>query len=272
MEKSIQYTPVKIGVEVRGIDLSADVPENVIDTIRKDVRKHRLLIFKDQGVISGPRHVEISQWFGELESTFYKHPRSPHPDVFRVSNNPDEGCTNVGRTGWHIDGSFMSEPFDFALYHMVSVPKEGSTAFVGFKELLNSTPENQRRSWERLWMIGKGGDVIHPLVYKHAVTGEPAMCFHLGMIGGFVYDYHSRDQRVTDRHETSKILNQIHSEIAKNEERLVYKHHWCPGDFIISDNRAVGHEATPQTQLPPEHVGLRVLHRTTVRGTSRPTK
>ena len=132
MEKSIQYTPVKIGVEVRGIDLSADVPENVIDTIRKDVRKHRLLIFKDQGVISGPRHVEISQWFGELESTFYKHPRSPHPDVFRVSNNPDEGCTNVGRTGWHIDGSFMSEPFDFALYHMVSVPKEGSTGELYF--------------------------------------------------------------------------------------------------------------------------------------------
>lgn len=102
--------------------------------------RHRLLIFRDQGVVSGDRHVEISNWFGPCESTFYKvrrhlrlppvgsthaaavcssqrchavlnrqqsdctatlpppptlrqHPRSPHPDVFRVSNDRLEGCT-----------------------------------------------------------------------------------------------------------------------------------------------------------------------------------
>lgn len=27
---------------------------------------------------------------------------------------------------------------------------------------------------------------------------------------------------------------------------------WRPGDFIISDNLALGHEAAPETQLPPE--------------------
>lgn len=34
--------------------------------------RHRLLIFRDQGVVSGERHVEISNWFGPCESTFYK--------------------------------------------------------------------------------------------------------------------------------------------------------------------------------------------------------
>ena len=128
----MEYTPAPIGVEVRGIDLKQPVPENIVEQIKKDVHKHRLLIFKDQGVISADRHVEISQWFGELESTFYKHPKSPHPDVFRVSNNEVEGCTNVGRTGWHIDGSFMEKPFSFALYHMVSVPKIGNTGKIYF--------------------------------------------------------------------------------------------------------------------------------------------
>lgn len=127
LHSAMEYTPAPIGVEVRGIDLKQPVPENIIAQIKEDVHKHRLLIFKDQGVISADRHVEISQWFGELESTFYKHPKSPHPDVFRVSNNEVEGCTNVGRTGWHIDGSFMEKPFSFALYHMVSVPKIGNT-------------------------------------------------------------------------------------------------------------------------------------------------
>ena len=130
MEKAIKYTPAKIGVEIHGVDLKSNCSNDVISKIKSDVHKHRLLIFKDQGIISGSRHVEISKWFGELESTFYKHAKSPHPDVFRVSNNPKEGCTNVGRTGWHIDGSFMSKPFDFALYHMVSVPRVGSTGML----------------------------------------------------------------------------------------------------------------------------------------------
>jgi hypothetical protein len=47
---------------------------------------------------------------------------------------------------------------------------------------------------------------------------------------------------------------------------------WEEGDFIISDNLAVGHEATPETQLPRDVVGLRVLHRTTIKGTVPPAK
>lgn len=47
---------------------------------------------------------------------------------------------------------------------------------------------------------------------------------------------------------------------------------WEEGDFIISDNLAVGHEATRETQLPRDDVGLRVLHRTTIMGTVPPAK
>ena len=116
-----------LGAEVIGIDLKANVGEDVIAKIKKDVTEYRLLIFRNQGVISGDRQVEISKWFGALESTFYKHPNSPHPDVFRVSNNEEDGCTGVGRTGWHIDGSFQSSPFGYSLYHIVSVPNSGDT-------------------------------------------------------------------------------------------------------------------------------------------------
>jgi alpha-ketoglutarate-dependent taurine dioxygenase len=66
--------------------LHKTIPETIVEQIKKDVHEHRLVIFKNQGVISGDRQVEISKWFGKLESTFYKHPKSPHPDVFRVSN------------------------------------------------------------------------------------------------------------------------------------------------------------------------------------------
>ena len=119
--------PAALGVEVFGIKLNDKVPQEVIDQIKQDVHKYRIMIFRDQGKVSGKRHVEISKWFGELESTFYRHPRSPDLDVFRVSNDESEGCTGVGRTGWHVDGSFQPAPFAYALYHMYHVPKKGDT-------------------------------------------------------------------------------------------------------------------------------------------------
>lgn len=122
----VQPLPV-FGVEVRGIDLKREQPQNLIEKIKEDVTKYRLMVFREQGLISGQRQVEISQWFGELDSPFYKHPRSPHPDVFRVSNDEEEGCVGVGRTGWHVDGSFQPSPYSHSLYHIVSVPIKGDT-------------------------------------------------------------------------------------------------------------------------------------------------
>ena len=116
------------GVEVRGINLGQDQPAEIIETIKKDVSKYRIMVFRDQGQISGERQVEISQWFGELDSPFYKHPRSPHLDVFRVSNDEKEGCTGVGRTGWHVDGSFRPCPYSHSIYHIISVPRKGATS------------------------------------------------------------------------------------------------------------------------------------------------
>lgn len=125
--QNYKICPLKLGAEVFGMNLQSDPPPNIIEEIKNDVHKFRLLVFRDQGVISGPRQVEISKWFGELDSTFYRHPKSPDPDVFRVSNDEKEGCTNVGRTGWHIDGSFQPAPFAYSIYHIIEAPKKGDT-------------------------------------------------------------------------------------------------------------------------------------------------
>ena len=44
-----------------------------------------------QGVLTPERQLEIGRWFGKIESTFYNHPKSPHRDIFRVSNDEAEG-------------------------------------------------------------------------------------------------------------------------------------------------------------------------------------
>ena len=62
-----------------------------LQSIIEDVKKHRILVFKDQGIVSPERHLEIGRWFGQIESTFYDHPKSPLRDIFRVSNDEEEG-------------------------------------------------------------------------------------------------------------------------------------------------------------------------------------
>lgn len=90
-----QLTPIKVGCEVRGIQLRNPIPGDIKNKIIEDVKKHSVLVFKDQGVLTPERHLEIGKWFGNIESTFYDHPKSPHRDIFRVSNDPKEGWVTL---------------------------------------------------------------------------------------------------------------------------------------------------------------------------------
>jgi len=78
MARPYTLTPLKVGCEVVGINLSEAVNKNTIKLIKEDVREHQVLVFRNQSGLSPGRHVEIGKWFGEIESTFYKHPKSPH--------------------------------------------------------------------------------------------------------------------------------------------------------------------------------------------------
>ena len=89
---SYKLKEIKFGfAEVRNCDLKNPLSDELKNRIIKDVLKHRLLIFKNQGILEPSRHLEIGKWFGNIESTFYDHPQSPHRDIFRVSNDPDHG-------------------------------------------------------------------------------------------------------------------------------------------------------------------------------------
>lgn len=69
-----------------------------------------------------------------------------HPDIFRVSNDPDQGCWEpggVGASGWHNDGAFMPNVYSHALYQIVAVDgQEGGqgspTMFADLNSAVNS--------------------------------------------------------------------------------------------------------------------------------------
>mmetsp|Transcript_22908 Transcript_22908/g.52496 ORF Transcript_22908/g.52496 Transcript_22908/m.52496 type:complete len:301 (-) Transcript_22908:21-923(-) len=267
------------GAVVKGFSLDGQKPlaPAVVDQIREDVKNYRILVFKGQGKISGARQVQVTKQLGEIESTFFKHPRSPHPDIFRVSNDPCEGCLNVGRTGWHIDGTFLPMPFKYQTMHFHSVCEGGETWFVPLNEFYESQDEETKERWNQLWMVPRTS-MAHPFVYKHPVRGDVALLFHCG--SGFA-EYWLRDmpgavgenggtvRRALDH---SEMQEELTLKLDAIVDTIGIKMQWEEGDFAINDNLGNCHYASPGTQTKRAIGGLRILHRTTVAGETVPTK
>ena len=127
----VVHLPV-FGVEVFGIDITQNIGLQEIDEIKKLVEKESLVVFRNQKAITGDSQVEISKWFGEVDDVVegYRHKNSPNSSILRVSNDAEEGLVGVGRTGWHIDGSFLDRPGSHSIYYIVSAPSEGSTGML----------------------------------------------------------------------------------------------------------------------------------------------
>mmetsp|Transcript_98774 Transcript_98774/g.171173 ORF Transcript_98774/g.171173 Transcript_98774/m.171173 type:complete len:314 (-) Transcript_98774:31-972(-) len=280
-EAPYKLTPIlpHFGAEVRGLSLSGTepLPPELVQRIKDDMTRYRVLVFKDQGQIPGARQVQISRQLGEVESTFYKHPRSPHPDIFRVSNDETEGCTGVGRTGWHIDGTFQAMPFKYQTMHFHSVCEGGETWFIPLKEFYEMQDEATRARWNKYWMVTGRQQYAHPMTYVHPSRGDTTMMFHCGapFCSAWAVD---DDGAEADKR---NIKGFIRPEVVQAElterldeavDRIGFKMNWEAGDFAINDNLGNCHYAPPGTQNPRKRSGLRILHRTTIAGENVPKK
>ena len=64
------------------------------------------------------------------------------------------------------------------------------------------------------------------------------LCFHLGMTEAFIWDNETENQRLTNRAETAKLLQEIHNEIIKDDRRLIYSHKVILRDKPLSASAA----------------------------------
>ena len=74
--------------EVKNIALSDEsaLSSQAVQHIQEDILKDKILVFKDQGVISPGRQIQISEHFGEIEEAgFEQHEKSPDRKILRCS-------------------------------------------------------------------------------------------------------------------------------------------------------------------------------------------
>jgi len=154
--------------------------------------------------------------------------------------------------------------------HFWAVSESGSTLFAPLREAFEALPAATQSRWKRLSFISDHG-VAHPLVCRHPTRGDATLEFHCAapFVRTFATDLDRSTGRAasfTDASATEATLREIADALAAQAFEL----HWETGDFALLDNRALGHFASPGTQRAAEDDGLRILHRTTVKGRERP--
>lgn len=258
------------GAAIQGVNLSSPVAPDVVEQLKRDVLRHRLLLFRDQNV-TVDRHKEIAAWW-------QAGGRGGPVKYLNVSNVKALGAQGAGADGWHVDGAFKdSGPDHVALYYSERTSKGAATAFAPLRELLNSLTPSQRMRWDRLWIYDAAFElpVLRPFLYAHPHTQEPTLNVYFDVDYGWVWDAGLPSQRNVEP--LSAELDSLDREVLDVFHRalrsgMIYSHVWRDGDLIISDNPSLAHLALPDTQLPAEEVGERLLRRATVEGRILPSK
>ena len=272
-----------LAAEITGIDLSANVSDDLIDQLKIALREHLVLVIRDQH-LSPPEQVAFSRRFGDLVRRIkgdFLHPE--FPDVLVLSNRKENGAyvgatTEYAGFTWHADLTYAERPSMGSMLHALEVPEEGGdTAFANMYLAYETLPEETRRKIEDLKAIHERDrrrnpraqltdkfdrdanayynldipERLHPMVRTHPETGRKALFVSPRFVIGIDGMPDSEAQPLLD-------------ELFEHQRRpeFIYRHKWRLGDLVFWDNRCTIHLACGGIKPP----GIRHLHRTSIAG------
>ena len=262
-----------IGAEVHGIDLAApEPPAEVVHAMQAEMAHRGFLVFRQQTHLQPEDFLRASCWWGgrELHSTHGVHPATPggNPHIFRLSNDHQHGISGVGPQ-WHNDGSFEVATFSHAGYHMIRPAERGGGTFFAHQgAAFNALPASLRERWLRLASVNSTSGVVHPVVHRHPFTGAHCVWLHLGMTGAVIEWSPAADGlRLLEADELTELCRAYNDLMnAGLEAGYAIEWEYAAGDCVFIDNLAVAHKAAESAHRPAEQQGLRIMHRSTVRG------
>lgn len=270
--KHIQVQPIggRIGAEIQGIKLSADLADEVVNEINQALLQHKAIFFKDQ------QHLDdvAQEAFAARLGTPLNHPTVPVKDGSAHILEIDSRGARAD--SWHTDISFIDAyPKASILRSVVAPAVGGNTVWENTTAAYNDLPEELKTLADSLRAIHSNNfdyaakvsvpkealekyknyfnsteyETEHPLVRVHPETGEKTLL--LGHFFKSLVGYSSSESR--------RLFDLFQSYVEKLENIVSWR--WSAGDVAIWDNRATQHRAI--NDYGDQH---RVVRRVTLEG------
>jgi taurine dioxygenase len=271
-----------LGAEIHDVDLRT-IDDGGFAAIHRAWLDHLVLLFRGQQLTDDDL-IAFSRRFGALDFAPVQETGrrfvEGHPEIYVVSNVIENGVPigslGAGEAVWHTDMSYLEAPPKASMLYALEVPAAGgNTYFCNMYLVYELLPEALRRRITGLTLkhdgtYNSGGyvrqgvtavddpltspGVYHPLVVTHPESGRRAL--YLGRrrnayIGGLPLA------------ESEALLDELWSYTAR--EDVTWGNQWRTGDVVLWDNRCTMHRRDP---FDPE--SRRVLHRTQIKGETRP--
>ncbi len=277
MSIEIVPTGTPVGAEIRGVDLSQPLGDNVFATIERAYDEYGVIFFRDQH-ISPPQQVAFTRRFGEIEYNIFSERWSVpgSPEIVVVSNITEDGKPiGIKRAGenWHSDMCYTARPPRGTLLFALEIPSLhgltlGDTEFASAAAAYDALPDALRQRIDgrkaifdfaarrrafppSASEIERNPPVRHPVVRTHPRTGRKCL-------------YAMRDDCTgmegLEQEDADSLIAALADHIVKPCH--IYRHQWRAGDVLMWDNCTVQHRAIQDYDMPQR----RLMHRTTMGG------
>jgi alpha-ketoglutarate-dependent taurine dioxygenase len=260
----------RIGGEVRGINLGADLSEPVLLALRRALARHKVLFFRNQQHLDDAAHQTFAKRWGKPVG----HPTAPFQsgDFLLELDSQHGGKSNV----WHTDMTFTaSYPSASILRGVVIPPAGGDTVWANTVQAYAHLPAPLRSLVDTLWAVHSNdydyaanqtqkdagtdayqADFIstiyeaeHPVVRVHPMTGERSL-----VLGSFFRQFVGLGAS-----DSRRLFETLQSHITRLENTVRWR--WQTGDVAIWDNYATQHYA-----IDDYGAQRRVVRRVTISG------
>ena len=256
-----------IGGEVRGLDLTRPLADEVVAELRQALYDFKVLFFRDQP-LNPEQHVAFARRFGELEVHPFLPSNTGEPELVRFEKHAKVGGYE---NGWHADVTWRECPSMGAILHAAKVPAVGGdtlfadmyAAWEGLDEAARTRVRDLTAVHDYATVFGRGikeadreemrkkfPAVEHPVVCTHDGSGRDVL---------FVNRFFTDHIVGVDRDESYEIIDLLSRQAEYPEYQCRFR--WAEHSVAFWDNRAVQHYAA--SDYWPD---IRVMERASVVG------
>ena len=271
MMEVIPLSPV-LGAEIRGVNVSHPLPEEVFRKIERAWHEHLVIVLRGQD-LDEEAQVRFAERFGELSPIHTDHHSATNKAVMYIGNRKKDGrltgALPLGEMQFHSDQCYQERPAMGTMLYAIEIPSAGgNTLFASGYRAYEALPREVQHGLEgrkavnvydygggvlaRKGMVDpdKGMSFAHPVVRTHPATGRKSLYVNRLMT------HHIEGLEVNDSRD---LLAMLFDTLERPE--FVYEHRWRVGDLLLWDNRCTLHA---RRDFDPGE--QRWLRRVTIRG------